>query len=403
MTEVTRDDMSEDEEQSSPVGLLILCGLFVLLGYFSLGALAFALALVGAVILHEFGHYATARLTGMKVTEFFVGFGPRIWSIKRGETSYGVKAIWAGAYVRIIGMNNLDDVEPDEEDRAYRSKNTRSRLLVASAGSMMHFILAAIILSVVFVGYGRTTIDEDRWSFRQVLDGGAAEVAGLEAGDRPTSVGGDPIATWEDLVAAVSTRPGETVDVVVTRDGEQITTTATIGVGDEGQGLLGVAYTDVVVDDVAIVEIPGAVVSEFGSLTRDSIAGVIGFFSPSNLADFGRRILGQDDAELSPESRPVSVVGVTDLAAEVGEDNAWNAIYLFALFNIFIGIFNLAPLPPLDGGHIVVALYERVRTRPGASRYRVDYERVLPVAYGVFAFLVIFGLGALWLDLTAPL
>ncbi|MEM9033222.1 MAG: M50 family metallopeptidase [Actinomycetota bacterium] len=397
----------EDTERSSPVGALAVIGLLAVLGFVSVPALLFVLALIFVVFLHELGHYMTARWTGMKATEFFLGFGPRIWSFRRGETEFGVKAIWAGAYVKIIGMNNLEEVDPADEGRTYRSKSTRAQVLVASAGSAMHFIIAFVLLAVMFVSYGRPFVDETAWDIEEVVVGGAADVAGLEAGDRPVSIDGVQIEVWDDLVQAVSSRPGETVEVVVDRDGSRVTTTATLGDRD-GSGLLGVQRSQVEVDveEFSLAEVPLTAATEFVDLGGQSITGVINFFTPSNLADFAGRVFsapGDDDPTENPESRPVSVVGIVDVGADVANDNVWNAVYLFALFNIFIGIFNLAPLPPLDGGHIVVSLYERLRTRPGEQRHRVDYERVLPVAYGVFLVLIFFGLGALWLDIANPL
>ncbi|MEO1060051.1 MAG: M50 family metallopeptidase [Actinomycetota bacterium] len=401
---------TDEAEQGNYVGAGVLVALLALLGVFSLPALLFVLALIFVVFLHELGHYATARWTGMKATEFFLGFGPRIWSFRRGETEFGVKAIWAGAYVKIIGMNNLEDVDPEDEDRTYRSKSTRSQVLVASAGSFMHFVVAFLLLGTMFLAYGRPTVDEDRWSLGRVLVGSPAADAGIEPGDRPVQIAGEPIEEWADLQEVVSSRPGETVDVTVLRDGEEVSTVATLDAAtlDDGtvQGRLGVTFTDVVIDDVSIVEVVPTAATEFVDLGVQSVTGVAQFFTPSNLADFAGRVFsapGEDDATENPESRPVSVVGVVDIGADVASDNVWNAVYLFALFNIFIGIFNLAPLPPLDGGHIAVALYERVRTRKGEERYRIDYERLLPVAYGVFMVLVFFGLGALWLDLANPL
>jgi membrane-associated protease RseP (regulator of RpoE activity) len=405
-TQPTKDEA----ESGNYAGAAILVGLLVLLGVFSLPALVFVLALVFVVFLHELGHYATARWTGMKATEFFLGFGPRIWSFRRGETEFGVKAIWAGAYVKIIGMNNLEEVEPEDESRTYRSKSTRSQVLVASAGSFMHFVVAFLLLATMFLAYGRPTVDEDRWSLGSVVAGTAADEAGIEVGDRPVEIAGEQIDEWADLQEVVSARPNETVDIIVLRDGERVTTVATLGETtlEDGtvQGRLGVSFTDVVVDEVSIAEVVPTAATEFVDLGVQSVTGVAQFFTPSNLADFAGRVFsapGADDPTDNPESRPVSVVGVVDIGADVASDNIWNAIYLFALFNIFIGIFNLAPLPPLDGGHIAVALYERIRTRKGEPRYQIDYERLLPVAYGVFMVLVFFGLGALWLDLANPL
>src|SRR4029079_19291502 len=100
------------------------------------------------IVLHELGHFLTAKKAGMKCTEFFIGFGPRIWSFRRGETEYGVKAIPAGAYVKIIGMNHLEEVDPSDEERTYRRKPFWRRLSVAVGGSTMHFLIAFVLICV---------------------------------------------------------------------------------------------------------------------------------------------------------------------------------------------------------------------------------------------------------------
>src|SRR5438477_4664964 len=111
-------------------------------------------ALIAIVMLHEFGHFVTAKWAGMKVSEYFFGFGPRLWSIKKGETEYGIKAIPVGGYVRIIGMNNLENVDPADEPRTYRQKSYPRRLSVAFAGSFMHFLLAFVLLMILWTSVG---------------------------------------------------------------------------------------------------------------------------------------------------------------------------------------------------------------------------------------------------------
>src|SRR4051812_7182948 len=142
-------DGEEDrgELASSPIRLVLLVGGILALGFVAgWPVLVIVLAIIVMIFLHELGHYVTAKWAGMKVTEYFIGFGPRIWSFQRGETEYGVKAIPAGAYVRIIGMNSLDEVDPADEPRTYRQQPFWQRFTVAVAGSTMHFLLALILL-----------------------------------------------------------------------------------------------------------------------------------------------------------------------------------------------------------------------------------------------------------------
>src|SRR5438270_2832380 len=160
-------------------GALLVLAVVLFGARFGLSVIAIVLALIVMIFLHELGHYLTAKWAGMKVTEFFLGFGPKIWSFQRGETEYGIKAVPAGAYVKIIGMNNLEEVDPADEERTYRAKSTWRRLSVAVAGSTMHFILAFVLVCVVVMGFGlpkpMTTL--------QSVSGPAAE-AGLHKGDK---------------------------------------------------------------------------------------------------------------------------------------------------------------------------------------------------------------------------
>ncbi|MEL7209967.1 MAG: site-2 protease family protein, partial [Actinomycetota bacterium] len=218
-------DEGSGSGETGPLGLILLVAAFVALGFLSIPALIVVLGLVFMIFMHELGHYLTAKRAGMKVTEFFIGFGPRIWSFTRGETEYGVKAIWAGAYVKIIGMNNLEEVDPADEARTYRQKSYPARMSVAVAGSAMHFAMALVLLFVLFAFIGQTVnrsddagfigplgdaeefaeglalaqaenpdiAIDDEWA--ALLDQGLmpAEAAGLQEGDLILSVDGEPL------------------------------------------------------------------------------------------------------------------------------------------------------------------------------------------------------------------
>ena len=165
------------EQPRSVVGLVLLVAGIVALGVLgSVSAVIVVIALLVMIFMHELGHYMTARASGMKVTEFFLGFGPRIWSFNRGETEYGLKAVPAGAYVRIIGMHNLDPVEPEDEARAYKSKPYWRKMSVASAGSMMHFIMAAVLMFGLFATYGQRDPD-NVWTVGSLSRLGDAETS----------------------------------------------------------------------------------------------------------------------------------------------------------------------------------------------------------------------------------
>ena len=194
--------------------------------FFGAYALLMILALIVSIVLHEFGHYWTAKRSGMKVTEFFVGFGPKIWSFQRGETEYGIKAIPAGAYVRIIGMSSLDEIDPVDEPKTYRQQPWRWRVLVASAGVIMHVVLAFILIWAVLVFNGRE--QETGWTIREVSPGSAAAAAGAQPGDRLVSIAGEQVSTFTDMTDIAEAHAGQSVAVLLERGDRQLASTVTL-------------------------------------------------------------------------------------------------------------------------------------------------------------------------------
>ncbi len=171
------------------VALALITAVFVALGWGYL--LLFIAILIAIVMLHELGHFLTAKRAGMKVTEYFVGFGPRLWSVRRGETEYGVKAIPAGGYVRITGFTSTEDVAPEDEPRAYRQQPFHQRIIVASAGSAMHFLIAFVLALILVLSFGKLTnnykiASVEHWPGRQT----PAALAGLKPGDTIVSIDG---------------------------------------------------------------------------------------------------------------------------------------------------------------------------------------------------------------------
>jgi membrane-associated protease RseP (regulator of RpoE activity) len=417
-----------EPEGSSAIRLVMLVLVVAWVGLAGgLSWLAIIVALVAAIFLHELGHYLTAKWAGMKVTEFFIGFGPRIWSFQRGETEYGIKGIPAGAYVKVIGMTNLEEVAPEDEDRTYRQKPYWRRMSVAVAGSAMHFIIAIAGLYVLLVGYGIATDEERSWSVDalatvevdgEVVPGPAAE-AGVEVGDTIVAVDGDAVDSWSAVRAEVGARePGELMLLTVERDGEQIELPVELAANEAGAGFLGVgAEVDFVVDEIGVLEGVPMAFQEFGSVAGQSIGALASFFSPAGLADFvgiaadtaanngdGGSTSVATAAE-SSENRVLSILGLARLGAQAAEDGFAEFLSIVVLFNIFIGVFNLVPLLPLDGGHVAVATYEKGRELVSRrrERYHADVAKLLPLTYLVVFFLVSVGLVALYLDIASPL
>ena len=217
-----------DGPKSNPVALVVL-----LLGALFLGrrlgvnAPLIILGIAVMIFFHELGHYITAKWTGMKATEFFLGFGPTLWSFRKGETEYGLKLIPAGAYVKIIGMHNLEEVDPADEPRTYRQKSYPRRVLVASAGSVMHFIMATVLFFICFAFIG--VPDENKWYVAETVEGGAAAKAGLIAGDRILSINGQPIDGFVGVGPVLEPLYDQSLQMIVLRDGQEIALTGTAG------------------------------------------------------------------------------------------------------------------------------------------------------------------------------
>lgn len=395
--------------------LALLIGGIVALGVLgSVSAVIVVLALVVMIFLHELGHYVMARRAGMKVTEFFIGFGPKIWSFRRGETEYGLKVIPAGAYVRIIGMNNLDPVDPADESRTYRQASYPKKMGVALAGSTMHFLIALVLLFVLIAGWGLPR--EENWEVGAIsrLETGPspAQEAGLELGDRIVAVDGLPTPTFEAASGVIQERPGEEVVLTVDRDGETLELTTTLADRHpEGQavGFLGVG------PDYPLVResIPTAAVrsvTELGDSMWLSVRALGSFFTPSSLGRYVEQVVSPEPASITPDeegetsgdNRLLSPVGAVRIASQAADAGIPELLSFLIAINIFIGIFNLVPLLPLDGGHVAIATYERLRSRNG-KRYQVDVSKLLPITYAVVVVLVFLGLTALYLDVTNPI
>jgi membrane-associated protease RseP (regulator of RpoE activity) len=386
------------------LGGLLIIGLLVWLAVVNLWMFVFAVGILISVFLHEAGHFVTARMTGMKATQFFLGFGPRLWSFHRGETEYGVRALPLGAFVRIIGMNNMDEVPPEDEARTYRQKSYPRRMLVISAGSLMHLLIAVALLFGVYATRGEL-VERDGAEIGVVEGGGPAQAAGIEAGDVVLSIGGQAIDDPEDLGETVRTyEPGDTVAIVVARDGEQQTVTAVLGENtDQSSDLFGSARLGVSSRTAAEWEgmsIEDAAVSSVADLipvTWESTKGIVQVLNPVNIVNH----LSGESGDLS--TRPTTVVGVTQVSGTVGETEGFvGVLYLLAVLNVFVGVFNMFPLLPLDGGHAAVATYERVRER-GGRRYFADVSRLMPFAMAVIMVLLVLFVSGLYLDITQPL
>jgi membrane-associated protease RseP (regulator of RpoE activity) len=404
--------MKDPLEEASPstrrgaagAALILLVGL-LLLAVVRPGTrdtLAIILGIVLLIMAHEGGHYIAAKRSGMKVTEYFLGFGPRIWSFKRGETEYGVKAIPAGGYVRIIGMNNLEEIDPADEGRTYREATFGRRLVTVLAGVTVNILIAIVLFFVVFVGRGvsdglSTTLDE-------VLAGTPAATAGLQAGDRVLSINGEPINDWDEVSETLEGRAGDPTRFVIERDGERMT----LNVIPErrsrtdSRGYVGIA-PDEAFRSVGVLGAARESVATIGEGTVELGRGLAGFFSPSGLSDYSENFTespsGGSGSGTVDTERPRGIIGIVDIGGDLVDGDIWRLLSLLAVVNLIVALFNLLPLLPFDGGHAAIACYEQVVSKIRGREVRVDYAKLMPMTAVVLVLFLTLGVSVAFLDL----
>jgi membrane-associated protease RseP (regulator of RpoE activity) len=368
-----------------------------------LGGFMVVVGFIAILMIHEGGHLVAAKAFGMKATKYFLGFGPTLWSFQRGETEYGIKALPAGGYVRIIGMNPLEEVPPEDEARTYRAKPFLQKSVVVMAGIATHFVLAFILLWVANVVIGEPDRDRPQLEIAEVVpqtaDGSptAAVLAGIEVGDRVLAVDGVPVATWNELTSILRVSPNQHILLVVQRDGERLQLGATLtsrmdpSTGEE-MGFLGVSPRVGKSRDNPILGI-GTAAGDVVFFTRQSAKGIWDFVT--NFGNFTSAVFG--DEEVLDEVRPVSVIGITRVGVASQRVGLNYTLELIAYISVFVGVSNAIPLYPFDGGHFAVALYEKVTGR------QPDMRKLIPVGAVVFFFIVLIGVLGIYFDIVRPL
>ena len=396
------------------------------------GVLLFVVLLLGSVAIHEFGHCVTAKLFGMKVSEYFVGFGPRIWSFRRGETEYGLKAIPAGGYCKIIGMTDLEEVDEADRDRAFYNYSAPKKLVVLSAGVFLHVVIGFALFMVALIGLGTNTPVPVVQSVSTCIPAAIstsgecgptdppspAKAAGLQEGDRIVAVGADRVGNWEQASRLIRSAGAGPLAITVERDGAVRNLTADLVVrerpalDDPAQkvqvGVLGVAptfeksYFGPITAADRSLDLMWQVVEAAGSLVADL---------PDKLGELVDALSGGE----RDQEGLAGVVGAARVSGEffsLDQASTLERLSLVLLnvgaLNIFLALFNAVPLLPLDGGHMAVTTYEagkrrlfRVLGRPDPGR--VDITKLLPLTYVFVVFLGALTLLLLATDIVNPI
>ena len=369
----------------------------------TLAIVAFFVGLLLVILIHEAGHYAVARHYGFKVEEYFVGFGPRLWSTRRGEIEYGVKALPLGGYVKIAGMNPYEPVAPEDLSRSYGEKPIWQRALVIFSGPGSHFIVAAVLFACALFFYGdpAKTIPVVG-SVEATLNGAPSPAAsgGLKPGDTIVAVGDVQNPTDDQLhdilTAAAPTSTALTFTIL--RDGTtlqiQMTPVATTDAQGNPIGRIGVELSPDYVHPGVLASMAGGIKLVGVSITG-SIHQIGQVFGPHGIGRIGHLLFTNAPRNIND---PTSVVGIGQQVGATGAAGDWGQIlYLLAFVTVFIGLVNLIPLPPFDGGHLFVLLIEKVRGKA------VDMRKLIPVSAVVMAFLVTFVLANVYLDIAKPI
>jgi membrane-associated protease RseP (regulator of RpoE activity) len=395
---------------------------------FVVGIVLFALAILISVALHECGHMWVARATGMRVRRYFVGFGPTLWSTRRGETEYGVKAVPLGGFCDIAGMTSVDALKPDEVDRAMFKQKAWKRAAVLFAGPGMNFLIGLVLIYSIAVVWGLPNLhapttavvgqtacvapEVAKAKLGQCTGPGPAAAAGIRSGDVVVKIGNSDVHTFDELVAAVHGLSGP-VPIVIQRNGTDITT-----VVDVTQTQRWVKDSDPTASTVGAIGISPA---QYGPTHYNPITAVPATFTftgdlavelgksiaaiPSKVGALLHAIGG---GHRDPQT-PISVVGASIIGGDTVNHGLWVAFWFFlAQLNFVLGAVNLIPLLPFDGGHIAIAVYEKIRNsirsgRGMAAAAPVNYLKLMPATYVVLIVVVSYMVLTVTADLVNPI
>ncbi len=429
----------------------------------TVGIVLFVLGVLISVALHEMGHMLPAKAFGMKVTQFFVGFGRTLWSRQKGETEYGLKAIPLGGYCKLIGMvppapdeepdrvrsrntgmfaqlvsdtrtAEYEHVGPEDHDRLFYNKPWWQRIIIMGSGVAINLVLAFFLFAIVFMGYGiaqatttvrgvsecviavtKANVDQPQRACTAADPEAPAKAAGFLPGDTIVSINGTEITTWPQAQKEIRANGDETAEITVERNGKQVvlhptTTVTTANVDpDNPEKITKVGFLGVVPTTQRERQGVGYVVSTMADGTWQTLQTIAAL--PDKIYHVGRAALGLEERD---PTGPMSVVGAGRVAGEMaseqstpGLDRFFSVVLLLAGLNLFLGLINLVPLPPFDGGGIATTLYETVRRWIARLRGKpdpggVDSAKLLPVTYVMATLILVLSVVLIYADIVAP-
>lgn len=372
-------------------------------------------------MVHEWGHYITAVKYRMKVTEFFLGFGQRIWSFQRGETEFGLKAIPAGGYCKIIGMSPQEELEPADQERAFYKAPVIKKLVVLGSGAFLHFVLGILFIALLIGGVG---LNQSLPKVESVIPCittaencsptdpiSPAQLAGIKAGDEIVGVNGEK-ARWNDIVKVIRASANKEISLIVSTNGQERTLAITphqISIEGKSWGIIGVQNATGMVRE----NLPTSVKQTFqvtGYFFKSSIQALVSL--PTKIPSLVRQTFFGEERD---SNGLVGIVGVARASAQTANSGDLSLreklatfLLIIASLNIFVGIFNLLPILPLDGGHMAVAIIEAIRRRFARAQGRpdpgpIDVEKLTPITLVVFVALSILTLLLLAADIFNPI
>jgi regulator of sigma E protease len=328
---------------------------------YSVGAAVIGLGLL--IVFHEFGHFLLAKLSGVGVLTFSVGFGPKIWVIKRGETEYAISAFPLGGYVKMVGEDPDEQVSPKDVEKSFAHKSLIKRIAIVAAGPLFNLFLAVLLLMVVFTFYGVPVMSTQ---VSGVEKGSPAEIAGIQKGDRIVEIDGVPIKEWEELSSTIKGSGGKTLNLQVRR-GEETLKITVQPTQKEGKTIFGEPKED------WIIGIGSQVAMEKG---KPGLSVVRAFYQTYEyckitLLAFYKMIMG----DVSPRNIGGPIL-IAQMAGQQAQEGLGSFLAFLAVLSINLGVLNLLPVPVLDGGHLLFFFVEAVIRKPVAIKYREMAQQV---------------------------